>query len=269
MANTAALIASRPPSQPLFHFYQYARRTNPQAHKFPLHAYFQSPTADTFKTFADIQRPNPAIPLSPTPNFNTLILQDKDRAIQSIKVLRPSEAQVLVFSDGSRIDSKNTAAAAWCANNKHFSSHQLGREDKYGIFEAEFVGFIHAVRLAKNSLAPSRRQIKIVLDNQSVVKEMAHKKTSFSALTHKIAAMQLITDLEVIAARAKVTLRWCPGHEGVEGNKKADKLATTAAKKPLPANHPRKPTIASFRAAIKEWTQKATIDSTHLKTLSD
>lgn len=152
IANTVALIASRPPSQPLYHFYQHAKTTNPQSHKAPLHAYFQSPTAEIFKAFVDIQQPDPSIPLPTTPNFTTLIIPEKEKAIKSIQVLKPSNVHVIAYSDGSRIEGKNTAAAAWCANTKHFSSSQLGKEHEYGIFEAEFVGFIHALRLAKHSL---------------------------------------------------------------------------------------------------------------------
>lgn len=138
IVNTVSLIASRPPSHPLYHFYRHARGTQPQAHRSPLHSYFQSTTADYFSQFADIQQPDPSVPLPMTPNFKTLIIPDKEKAIRSIQCLKPSTTKVLVFSDGSRIEGKGTAAAAWCANNQHSSSCQLGQETDYGIFEAEF-----------------------------------------------------------------------------------------------------------------------------------
>lgn len=166
IANTVALIASRPPSHPLYHFYQHARKTRPQAHRSPLHRYFQSQTADLFKNFADIQQPDPSSPLPPTPNFSTLIIQDKDKAVRATEVLKPSTSQIIVYSDGSCIEGKNTAAAAWCANNQHFSSCQLGSETEFGIFEAEYVGLIQALRLAKHFIQPSTRQITLILDNQ-------------------------------------------------------------------------------------------------------
>lgn len=40
--NTVALIASQPHTHPLYHVYQHARKTRPQAHKGPSHAYFTS-----------------------------------------------------------------------------------------------------------------------------------------------------------------------------------------------------------------------------------
>lgn len=177
IVNTVALTASQPPLQPMYHFHHHTRRTNPPANKSPLHSYFQSTASETFKNFLDIQQPDPAVPLPPTPSFTTLILPDKEREIKSIAALKPSNTQVLVFSDGSCIDGKNTAAAAWCANNRHSISQQLGKENKYGIFEAEFVGLILALRLAKHSVLPTTHQITIVLENhEGVVKDMSHKK---------------------------------------------------------------------------------------------
>lgn len=166
--NTIAIVASKPPSQPLYHMYLHARETRPQAHKGPLQAYFQSTYAETFVNFHTIQQPDPSIPLPPTPNFSTLIAPSKDHAIKAIQVLKASNIQTIVYSDGSRIEQKNTAAPAWCENNKHFHSTQLGKESEYGIFEAEFIGFILALKLARHSLTPTTRQITIILDNQGV-----------------------------------------------------------------------------------------------------
>lgn len=86
--------------------------------------------------------------------------------------MKPGPSQIVVYSDGLRIDNKSTAAAAWCENTKHFSTHQLGKDVEYGIFEAEFVGLTLALRLAKYSMMPTTRQVTIILDNQGVVKDM-------------------------------------------------------------------------------------------------
>lgn len=98
--NTVAIIAAKPRSHPLAHFYAHARRTIPQAHKGPLHAYFQLTQADTFRRFVDFQQPEPATPLSSTPNFTTLIIKYKNRAIRVAEVLRPGESHTIVYSDG-------------------------------------------------------------------------------------------------------------------------------------------------------------------------
>lgn len=120
----------------------------------------------------------------------------------------------LVYSDGSRIEKKNTEAAAWCKNTRHFSPYQLGKEFEYGIFEAKFLGLILALRLVKYSITASTRQATIILDNQGVVKDMSSKKTSSQALTHKIKATGLINDIEKFSPSIKIALRWSPVTKG-------------------------------------------------------
>lgn len=113
IASTIAIIASRPPNHPLYHYYDHSRKTKPRAHKGPLHAYFQSNLADVFKRFEDIQQPDSTKPLPPNPNFGVLIIPDKEKTIKSIQALRPSATYLIIYSDGSKIEGKNTAAAAW------------------------------------------------------------------------------------------------------------------------------------------------------------
>lgn len=223
--NTMALIAAKPPSHPLYHDYKKAQMTKPQAHKGPMNAFFQSPVLESFCHFLDIQQPDTTIPMTQTPKFKTLILPNKEKAIKSIQDLKASSAQVIVYSDGLRIDGKNTAAAAWCENNKHFYTHQLGKESEYGIFEAEFKGFTLALTLAKHSFQATTQQITIVLDNQGVVQDMANKKTTSRALTHKRQAINIIKNIEGLAPNINIMLRWCPGHRGIPGNEQADRLA--------------------------------------------
>lgn len=261
IANTIAISAAKPPSHPLFSFYQHARKTTPTTHKGPLPAYFQSPLATAFKAFAGIQQPDSTIPLQPTPNFSTLIMPDKDKALKSIEALRPSDLHTIIYSEGSRVEGKNTASAAWCENNQHNSTHKLGRAHDYGILEAEYIGFILSLKIIKYSCQRQTRHMTIVLDNQGVFKDMGTKKTSSRDLEHKLEAIQLINDVESIAPHVKITLRWCPGRKGIPGNEKEDSLANKAAKKPLPSSHADKPTYASFCAAIKTWSERSAIES--------
>lgn len=102
------------------------------------------------------------------------------------------------------------AAAAWCANNQHHYTFQLGKESDCGIFEAEYVGLIQALQLAKQKILPFTRQVTVVLENQGVVKDMSHKKTSSKALNHKITATNILTDIGSLAPRLKIALKWCP-----------------------------------------------------------
>lgn len=90
---------------------------------------------------------------------------------------------------------------------------------------------------------------------------MSHKKTTSSSLTHKTTATELIKTIKTVAPYTKISLRWCPRHEGIEGNTHADHLATTAAKAPLPDKNIEKPTLFSYRAAVKDWAKTETLKS--------
>lgn len=205
--NAVATIVEKPATHPLYAFYQQAKDTKPQAHKGPLHAFFQSNLAEYFHCFLDLQQPDPTVPLPATPNFNTLIIKDKEKAMKSIRDLQASDALIIVYSDGSRIPKKNTAAAAWCENNEHSFIHQLGKESEYGIFEAEFAGLILALRLAKHSFKITTQRVTLVLDNQSVIKDMSTKTKSSRALSHKIEALDVIKEIENIAPHIQIVLR--------------------------------------------------------------
>lgn len=174
--NAIATIAAKPPAHPLYSFYKQAKKTNPQAHKGAIHAFFQSPLSEYFEHFLDLQQPDPTVHLPFTPSFNTLVIQNKEKMIKSIKDLKASNTQIIVYSDGSRIQERNTAAAVWCENNEHSVITQLGKELEYGIFEAEFVGLMLALRLAKHSFQVTTQRVTLVLDNQCVVKDMSTKK---------------------------------------------------------------------------------------------
>lgn len=187
--------------------------------------------AEIFEQFLDIQPPDSTASLPLTTNFRTLIIQDKDEAMESIQDVKKSNMQIIVYSDSSRIQDKNTAAVAWCANKRQFNTLQLGKETEYGIYEAETSWLILALHLAKSSFQATPQRITMVLDNQGVVKDMATKKNSSRALTHKINAINTIKKMEEIDPHVKSALRWCPGHKGVEGNKQADHLNNAAAKR--------------------------------------
>lgn len=66
---------------------------------------------------------------------------------------------------------------------------------------------------------------RLFTDNQSVIKALhATRITS-----------QLVCDcaLDKVGGHSKVTLAWVPGHEGLEGNGKANVLAEEEASKPF------------------------------------
>lgn len=151
----------------------------------------------------------------------------------------------------------NTAAAAWCANTKHRHVVQLGPEKNNGIYEAKYKGVEMAIKLAKRITNPTTRRISIVLDNQSMVADLASHKFSPSSLHSKATIFSVSHFLSLALPLVRITVRWCPGDRGVEGNKVVDKLGNRAAKDKLPKSHIDDTNLAAFRAAIKDWTKQS------------
>ena len=52
-----------------------------------------------------------------------------------------------------------------------------------------------------------------------------------------------------------VEVRWVPGHQGIQGNEAADRLAKEGAELPPPRGNP--PTISWIKQEAREWARKA------------
>lgn len=99
------------------------------------------------------------------------------------------------------------------------------------------------------------RVVTVILDNQSVIKDLKNHNQSLDSLLDKQRAFTILMYLERAYPGLKVIIRWCPGHSGVRGNEIVDKLAQKTAKESLQDTSRRPPGIAAFQGAIKEWVR--------------
>lgn len=253
-----ARVAAKPFDHPLRAFFTHAKSTSPSYHRDPFHAFFQHPLAKEFGPFLDQAPLDPTTPFPSTPNFCTVIQRDKASALKGAKELIPSSGHVILFSDGSRIPTKNTAAAAWCLNSGHRAVQLLGPAAYHGIYKAKFLGFVMALRIAQRSITNLTHRVTVLLDNQGVSKEMRSPKSRLVSLHDKRTALTIIHHIHRAWPQVKVNLRWCPGHVGIKGNEIVDRLAKSRATKKLPPHHKDKPTFAGFKSAIHAWVRKTT-----------
>lgn len=161
------------------------------------------------------------------------------------------------------IPKENTAAAAWSQKSNKTMTEGLGPARSYGIYEAEYRGLQLGLTLALREASALTRIITVILDNQSVIKDMKSTTHSLTSLLDKQRTYTLLMYLERAYPTAYVMIRWCPGHAGIKGNEVVDKLAKATAKKNLSDTIRRPPGIAAFQAAIKEWVRESTVEITN------
>lgn len=109
--------------------------------------------------------------------------------------------------------------------------------------------------LALREATTATRVATIILDNQSVIKDMKSHGQALNSLLDKQRAFTILMYLERAYPGLQIVIRWCPGHTGVKGNEVVDKLAQKTAKKSLQDTNRRPPGIAAFQAVIKEWVR--------------
>jgi hypothetical protein len=120
-------------------------------------------------------------------------------------------------------------------------------------FATVFQTEVHAIlQCASENIrrAYKNKQILIFSDSQAALKALGSPKVT-SALV-----VECPDTLSALACLNGVTLIWVPGHQGVLGNEKADKLVRQASATPLLGPEPALgiPTCVA-REAIKNWTE--------------
>ncbi|KAF9258530.1 ribonuclease H-like protein, partial [Marasmius fiardii PR-910] len=101
--------------------------------------------------------------------------------------------------------------------------YQLGADSHYSSYDAEVVGIILGIHLV-HRVYPSTQRVTINLDGKSAIQALAQRSP--------MAGQYLLEAIHSMTAHRlcpKITFRWIPGHEGIEGNEEADARAKRAA----------------------------------------
>lgn len=106
--------------------------------------------------------------------------------------------------------------------------YHLGPSTEHTVYEAEVVGALLALQLIRTGRRPGAR-ISIRMDNVAVI-QASTLRTSASGRYLTDLFHKRVRDLHRLTPGLKLTLRWTPGHEGIEGKERADEEAKLAAK---------------------------------------
>jgi ribonuclease HI len=133
-----------------------------------------------------------------------------------------SDDALIWFTDASRADS-GTGSCIYGKRPERSFSFPLGMHAI--VFQTEIYAILQCA--CENIRAYRHKQILIFSDSPATLKALSSPKVTSGLVAECLDA------LSALASWNEVTLVWVPGHCGIPGNEKADKLAKRGAATPL------------------------------------
>ena len=147
-----------------------------------------------------------------------------------------------IYTDGSGID-EQIGAAAYNKTLNQTSHQHLGCQTKYNVYAAELA----AIQVGISQWARIRGLYPvcyIYTDSQAACMSIAKpRRQSGQSIIRNI-----LDQIDEVGPRQQLNIVWIPGHQGVEGNERADKEAKTAAQSPEVSQRTRYPPQKSCSA---------------------
>jgi ribonuclease HI len=196
------------------------------------------------------------VPQRPFPG--TFRVPAMEGALEAAKEPRPG---LSLWSDGSRLENGRVGAGvAWQASpGGSWQAREvplgLGKE----VFDAELIGACEALELALRS--KDQGPVTVLLDSQAAISRLRHQGVG----PGQGLAIRAYRASQALEAQGRpVTIQWVPGHQGIEGNERADQAAKQAASKPsrqgqgeLSIAHANRARTEVIRARRQQWLTKA------------
>ncbi|XP_054015995.1 uncharacterized protein LOC128896663 [Hylaeus anthracinus] len=130
---------------------------------------------------------------------------------------------IVWYTDGSR--KENLSGAGWYCG-KGLSNEGFKQLCKYAtVYQAEVIAISECTQEMLN-LNINCKRITICTDSQAAIKALDKAE-----ITSRITKKCKIT-LNTLAINNRITIRWVPGHNGIIGNEKADRLANRESDEP-------------------------------------
>lgn len=174
----------------------------------------------------------------------TIFTNETELEIPDKGTYKPSRRGIEWYTDASKT-SEGTGAAVYGQRPREMQKFSLGKHTT--VFQAEVYAIKKCVEanIARGYIG---KPIKILTDSQAAIKALINPKTT----SRLVKSCKL--KINHLALGNQLTITWVPGHEGIEGNEIADRLAKEATKEPL-TNHtdPVGVNITTCKQEIRDW----------------
>jgi ribonuclease HI len=148
------------------------------------------------------------------------------------------------YTDGSKT-ATGTGAGVYSRTFSASLSYALGKDTS--VFQAEVYAILQCAREI-NRRAIENQLIHILSDSQAALGAISSQE-----VTSKL-VWECLEELRTLADRNRVKLIWVPGHQGIEGNEKADELAKRGSEIELPRPDAHLGVCKStVRRYVKDW----------------
>jgi len=154
-----------------------------------------------------------------------IVVDERKKAMEEAATARDG---VMLWADGSSTeDGACGYAVVWRKKGEVWKGHRVHLGYNQEAYDAECATIVRALRVGRDRRKQQRiSKITIFTDAQAAIKRMQTLDVGPGQI-YALQARWILAEID-----CPVEIRWCPAHEGIAGNEKADKWAKVTAGQP-------------------------------------